>query len=111
MQIFDSFFMKYAVFRLIRLIPTSFCLFSFFLHDKYSINTTNDKSIDGVLGTRTRGGGRQDGRHIPLSKGGTPNVFMLSDIKLWSINLTKNSTFWFAMWKDVIFKVFNNRGE
>ena len=29
------------------------CLFSFFSHDKYS---TNDKSIDGVLGTQTRGG-------------------------------------------------------
>ena len=29
------------------------CLFSFFSLDKYS---TNDKSIDGVLGTQTRGG-------------------------------------------------------
>ena len=36
--------------------PASFCLFSFFSHDKYSTNTINDKSIDGVLGTRTRGG-------------------------------------------------------
>ena len=34
--------------------PASFCLFSFFLHDKYI--TINDKSIDGVLGTQTRGG-------------------------------------------------------
>ena len=33
--------------------PASF-LFSFFSHDKYSTNTINDKSIDGVLGTRTR---------------------------------------------------------
>ena len=24
---------------------------SFFLHDKYSINTINEKSVDGVLGT------------------------------------------------------------
>ena len=32
-----------------------FCLFSFFSHDKYSTNTINDKSIDGVLGTRTWG--------------------------------------------------------
>ena len=37
--------------------PASFCLFSFFSHDKYSTNlTVDDKSIDGVLGTRTRGG-------------------------------------------------------
>ena len=35
----------------------SFCLFLFFSHDKYSTNLTkNEKSIDGVLGTRTRGG-------------------------------------------------------
>ena len=37
--------------------PASFCLFSFFSHDKYSTNlTVDDKSIDGLLGTRTRGG-------------------------------------------------------
>ena len=36
--------------------PVSFCLFSFFSHDKYSTNTVNDKSADGVLGTRTGGG-------------------------------------------------------
>ena len=37
--------------------PASFCLFSFFSHDKFSTNLTiNDKSVDGVLGTRTRGG-------------------------------------------------------
>ena len=37
--------------------PASFCLFSFFSRDKYITNlTVNDKSIDGVLGTRTRGG-------------------------------------------------------
>ena len=29
----------------------SFCLFSFFSHDKYSTKTIKDKSIDGVLGT------------------------------------------------------------
>ena len=35
----------------------SFCLFSFFSHDKYRANfTIIYKSIDGVLGTRTRGG-------------------------------------------------------
>ena len=35
---------------------TSFCLFSFFSHDKQSTNLTkNDKSVDGLLGTRTRG--------------------------------------------------------
>ena len=34
-----------------------FCLFSFFSHEKYSKNwTVNDKSVDGVLGTRTRSG-------------------------------------------------------
>ena len=31
------------------------CLFSFFSHDQYSTNTTNEKSVDGVLRTRTRG--------------------------------------------------------
>ena len=36
--------------------PASFCLFSFFSHGKYSTNTVYDKSIDCVLGTRTRGG-------------------------------------------------------
>ena len=35
--------------------PASFCLFSFFSHDKYSRKSINYKSIDGVLGTRTRG--------------------------------------------------------
>ena len=33
-----------------------FGLFSFFLHEKYSPYTVHDKSIDGVLGTRTPGG-------------------------------------------------------
>ena len=38
-------------------ITASFCLFSFFSRDKYSTNwTKNDKSIDGVLETQTRGG-------------------------------------------------------
>ena len=32
-----------------------FVLFSFFSHDNYIANTVNDKSVDGVLGTRTRG--------------------------------------------------------
>ena len=37
--------------------PASFCLFSFFSHDKYSTNLTlSDTSIDEVLGTRTRDG-------------------------------------------------------
>ena len=32
-------------------------IISFFSHDKYSTNLTiNDKSVDGVLGTQTRGG-------------------------------------------------------
>ena len=35
--------------------PASFCLFSFFSHEKYSTNTKNDKSVDGVLGTITWG--------------------------------------------------------
>ena len=34
-----------------------FVLFSFFSYDKYSTNTINDKSVDGVLGTRTRAAG------------------------------------------------------
>ena len=34
-----------------------FVYFHSFSHDKYSTNlTVNDKSVDGVLGTRTRGG-------------------------------------------------------
>ena len=36
--------------------PASFCLPSFFSHDKYSTNTKNDKSVDGMLGTRAWGG-------------------------------------------------------
>ena len=36
--------------------PASLSLFSFFLHDKYRTNTVNDKSVDGVLGTRIWGG-------------------------------------------------------
>ena len=36
--------------------PASFCLFSFFLHDTYCRNIINDKSVDGVLETQTRGG-------------------------------------------------------
>ena len=35
--------------------PASFYLFLFFSHDNYT-NTTNDKSIDGVLGTWIWGG-------------------------------------------------------
>ena len=31
-------------------------LFLFFSHDKYSTNTVNEKSVYGVLGTRTQGG-------------------------------------------------------
>ena len=37
--------------------PASFCLFSFFSNDKYSTNTINEKSVDGVLGTRTGAAG------------------------------------------------------
>ena len=33
-----------------------FIYFLFFSHDKYSTNTINDKSVDGVLGSRTQGG-------------------------------------------------------
>ena len=33
----------------------SFCLFLFLSHDKYSTNTVNYKSKDGVLGSQTRG--------------------------------------------------------
>ena len=36
--------------------PASFCLILFFSHDKYSTNTINEESVDGVLGTRTRVG-------------------------------------------------------
>ena len=45
------------LFFLNALNPASFCLFSSFSHDKYSTNLTiNDKSVDGVLVTRTQGG-------------------------------------------------------
>ena len=37
--------------------PAYFRLFSFFSYDKSSTNTLNDKSVDGVLGTWTQGGG------------------------------------------------------
>ena len=45
------------VVRFLKMGPNqaSFCLFSFFSHDKYSTITINDKSIDGVLGTRSGG--------------------------------------------------------
>ena len=37
--------------------PASYCLFSFLSRDKYSTNLTrNDESLDGILGTQTRGG-------------------------------------------------------
>ena len=48
-----------------------FYLLLFFSHDKYSANTINDKSVDGVLGIRTRGG-RMVGQTNLLSYGGTP---------------------------------------
>ena len=51
--------------------PGSFCLFSFFSHEKYSSNTINEKSVDGVLGTRTRAAGWQVQTN-PLSYGDTP---------------------------------------
>ena len=53
--------------------PASF-LFSFLSHDKYSTNTINDKSIDGVLGTRTRGG-RIVGADESTELGVTPSYF------------------------------------
>ena len=50
----------------------SFCLFSFFSHDKFSTNLSiNYKSIDGVVGTQTRGG-KMEVQSNPLSYGGTP---------------------------------------
>ena len=52
----------------------SFCLFLFFSLDKYSANTINDKSIDGVLGTRTRGG-RIVGADESTELGVTPSYF------------------------------------
>ena len=61
-SIVDLFFLEQAaVFFLNGPIPASFCLFSFFSHsnsnDKYTIWTIKiEKSVDGVLGTRTRGG-------------------------------------------------------
>ena len=53
--------------------PATFCLFSLFSHDKFSINTLNDKSIDGVLGTRTRGG-RMGGTYESTELWRHPNI-------------------------------------
>ena len=50
----------------------SFCLFSYFLHEKYSKKfTINDENIDGVLRSQTRGG-RIVAQSNPPSYGGTP---------------------------------------
>ena len=46
-----------------------FVTFSFLSHDKYSTNAINDKSTDGVLGTRTRGDSMV-GAENPLSYDG-----------------------------------------
>ena len=47
-----------------------FCLFSFFSQDKYSTNfTVNDKSIDGMHGTRTQGSSRMVGADLSTKLG------------------------------------------
>ena len=55
---------------------THFCLFSFFSHDKYSKNLTDykDKSVDGVIGTRTRGSKMVGADKSTVSYGGTPHL-------------------------------------
>ena len=54
-QIPNLHFYSHVLFKFAK--PASFCLFSFFSHDKYCKDLTlNDKSIDGVLWTRTQGG-------------------------------------------------------
>ena len=51
-----------------------FVYFSLFSRDKHSSNLTiNDKSIDGVLGTRTQGGGLI-GADKSTENGGTPLI-------------------------------------
>ena len=44
--------------RIVKNLWASFCLFSFFSHDKYSTNIINEKRVDGVLGTPTQDGMR-----------------------------------------------------
>ena len=56
-QIFISLYDRFKLLLKKWAKPGLFCLFSFFLHDKYSTNSTiNDKSVDGVLGALVRGG-------------------------------------------------------
>ena len=82
--------------------PGLFLFISFFSHDKYSRNLTiNDKSIDGVFGTRTRGGrmvGTDEStelwRHPPILICYTLELFFLfwtgeaptALVKEWTIN-------------------------
>ena len=56
----------------------SFCLFQLFWDDEYSANIINDKSIDGVLGTRTRGGRMAGAVESTELYGGTP---LLNEVK------------------------------
>ena len=49
-------FLLFSFFFKIGQTPASLCIFSFFSHDKYStILTKTAKSVDGVIGTWTRG--------------------------------------------------------
>ena len=54
---------------------------SFFSHDKYSTNTINEKSVDGVLGTRTRGG-KMVGADESTELGGTPTFMFVACLLL-----------------------------
>ena len=49
-----------------------FIYFLFFSHDKYSTNTINDKSEDGVHGTQTHGGTMVGADISTELYGGTP---------------------------------------
>ena len=73
--------------------PVSFRLFLFFSHDKYDTDVTkNDKSIDGLLGTGTQGGGRMVGAYESTEIWWDPYYYL--HIVTVKRLLTRTSTCW-----------------
>ena len=74
--------------------PGSFCLFSFFSHEKYSSNTINEKSVDGVLGTRTRASnGRRRRIHWAMEAPIKRSYFVILKNTFWHLWLHLPITF------------------
>ena len=78
-----------------------FLFFSFFSHDKYSTNTINDKSVDGVLGTwiwgsRMVGADKSTKQSSILFLKNGPFPASFSFIFVFSIQLTVNVQYFFA---------------